>query len=122
MKRIGIAMMGLILCACEGGKVQPRALSGADAGLGRDITERVGCGACHQIPGVTWPQGKVGPSLEGFADRALIAGRFPNQPETLARFVRDAPSLSPETGMPPMPLTEEEARHVAAYLYTLHAR
>ncbi len=64
----------------------------------------------------------MGPPLDGFADRALIAGRFPNQPETLARFVRDAPSLSPQTGMPPMPLTEEEARHVAAYLYTLNAR
>ncbi len=84
--------------------------------------ERVGCGACHQIPGVRWPQGKVGPSLEGFADRALIAGQLPNQPQTLAAFIRNAPALSPNSGMPPMPVTEEEARDIAAYLYTLDAR
>jgi dihydrodipicolinate synthase/N-acetylneuraminate lyase len=35
-------------------------------------------------------------------------------------FMIDAPSMAPDTGMPPIPLTEEEARDVAAYLYTLH--
>ena len=50
-------------------------------------------------------------------DRGLIAGRLPNNPETLARFVRDAPSLVPGTPMPAMPMSEQEARDVAAYLY-----
>lgn len=50
----------------------------------------------------------------------MIAGRLPNQPEVMATFVRDAPSLAPDTGMPSMPLTETEARDVAAYLYTLN--
>lgn len=112
----------LLLAGCEDTARQPQALAGADAGRGQRIIERVGCGACHVIPGVAWPRSRVGPSLEGFAERALIAGRFPNRPDTLARWVRDAPSLSPQTGMPAMPITEQEARDVAAYLYTLDAR
>lgn len=113
------AVAAAALGACAPAEVQPRAMTGADPGEGLRLIRQTGCGACHAIPGVEWPQGAVGPPLEGFAGRALIAGRHANQPETLAAFVRNAPSLSPRTGMPPMPLTEEEARHVAAYLYTL---
>ena len=60
------------------------------------------------------------PRAAGFGERTLIGGRFPNRPDTLAQWVRDAPSLDPRTGMTPMPLSEEEARDVTAYLYTLH--
>ncbi|MDD3837074.1 MAG: c-type cytochrome, partial [Phenylobacterium sp.] len=102
--------------------VQPQPMAGADPARGRRVIEQVGCGACHLIPGVSWPQGRVGPSLDGFGSQALIGGRFPNRPEILARWVRDAPSLAPRTGMPAMPMTEPEARDVAAYLYTLDAR
>jgi cytochrome c1 len=51
------------------------------------------------------------------AQRALIAGRVPNEPELLAAFVRDAPSLVPETTMPAMPVSEQQSRDIAAYLY-----
>ena len=112
----------LLACGCKPAVVEPQALAGADAGRGRAVIQRVACGACHVIPGVSWPQGRVGPSLDGFGGQALIAGRFPNEPETLARFVRNAPSLIPESGMPALPITEQEARDVAAYLYTLDAR
>lgn len=109
----------LSLCACADKTDSPRVIAGADADAGLAVIERVGCAACHSVPGVAWPTGTVGGSLEGFAGRSLIAGRFPNQPETLVRWLRDAPSLSPETGMPPMPITDAQARDVAAYLYTL---
>lgn len=99
--------------------MEPRAIAGADPGHGRVVMQAVGCGACHDIPGIPWPEGRVGPALANFGSQALIAGRFANDPETLSRWVRDAPSLAPETGMPPMPITEDEARDVAAYLYTL---
>lgn len=79
--------------------------------------ERVGCGACHEIPGVAWPKGRLGPSLVGFNDVGLIAGAVPNEFEMLARFVREAPSLKPGSAMPAMPLSVEESRDVAAYLY-----
>ena len=39
------------------------------------------------------------------------------RPEVLAAYIRDAPALVPGSGMPAMPVTEAEARDVAAYLY-----
>lgn len=120
--RIGGLAAGLLVAACGGPPDDAPRLPGADADRGRALIGEVGCGACHAIPGVDWPRGTVGPALEGFAERGLIAGRFPNRPEVLADWVRDAPSMAPETGMTPMPLNEQEARDVAAYLYTLRAR
>ena len=83
---------------------------------------QLGCGACHILPGVDWPQGRAGPSLAGFGDRGLIAGRLPNRPDTLARFVRDAPSLVPGTAMPAMPMRDDEAADIAAWLSNLDGR
>lgn len=94
-------------------------LVAGDAEAGRSIIAQVECGVCHSIPGVTGARGIVGPPLEEFGRRQFIAGFLPNQPGLLARWVREAPSLVPETGMPDMPLSEDQARDVAAYLYTL---
>lgn len=107
----------LLIAAC---KPPPDARWSADpaaAGRGRVVIERVHCAACHQIPGVDWPQGETGPSLEDFGDRGPIAGTLPNRPDVLAAFVRNAPALKPGSPMPPMPVSEEEARDIAAYLY-----
>lgn len=120
--RLAAAGAMFLVCGCADVEVQPQPMAAADAGRGRRVIEQVGCGACHLIPGVAWPQGKVGPTLDGFAEQALIAGRFPNQPEILAQWVRNAPSLAPQTGMPAIPMTEQDARDVAAYLYTLDDR
>jgi len=108
-----------VLGACADKSGLPRELAGADPAEGRRLIEHAACAACHEIPGVAWPQGRVGAPLAGFGKRPLIAGRLPNQPAVLVRWLMDAPSLAPDTGMPPQPLTPEEARHVAAYLYTL---
>lgn len=105
--------------ACTDKTDLPRTLAGAEPARGLEIIDRVGCAACHAVPGVRWPKGSSAASLDGFGDSPLISGRLPNQPDTLVRFLRDAPSLDPQTAMPPMPLTEPEARDVAAYLYTL---
>lgn len=91
----------------------------ADAARGLAAIRKAGCASCHTIPGIGWPKGQVGPKLNGFADQALIVGRLPNRPDLLAAFVRNAPAVVPGTTMPAMPLTEREARDVAAYLYAL---
>lgn len=121
MKVAAPVLLGL--AACDAATVEPGPVQEASAATrGRAAIERAGCGACHAIPGVAWPRGRVGPPLHGVGDRLLIAGRLPNRPAILAAFLRDAPALVPETGMPPMPITEEEARDAAAYLATLRAR
>jgi cytochrome c1 len=109
----------LALGACKPPPSDPQPIAGADPAAGRKLAAAVGCGACHALPGIDWPKGRVGPDLAGFADQTLIAGRLPNRPDLLAAYVRNAPALTPGTTMPAMPLSEEEARDVAAYLYTL---
>ena len=107
------------LAAC---KQPPGSRYGPDretAERGLEAIERVGCAACHEIPGIDWPEGRTGPSLVGFDDIGLIAGALPNTPENLAAFVRNAPAAKPGSAMPAMPLSEEEARDVAEYLYGL---
>jgi cytochrome c1 len=112
----------LALAACGQTHIQSSVIANADPGRGRAAMEQLACGACHEVPGISWPRSRVGPPLDGFAERAFIAGRLPNQPAILVQWVRDAPSLAPDTGMPAIPMTEQEARDVAAYLYTLGAR
>lgn len=113
----GLAAVLVSGCADKAGA--PRSLAQADPAEGLKLTQRHGCAVCHQIPGIAWPEGRTGGSLAGVGARPMIAGRLPNQPQVMATLVRDAPSLLPDTGMPSMPLTETEARDVAAYLYTL---
>lgn len=108
-----------LLTACADQSLPPRELAGADPDRGRDVAERAACGACHEIPGVPWPRGRMGGSLDGFASRTLIAGRIPNQPDVLVRWLRDPATLTPAIGMPATGLTAAEARDVAAFLYTL---
>ena len=81
--------------------------------------KRAGCGSCHEIPGLDWPSGRLGPSLDGFDDVGLIAGQLPNRPDVLAAFIRNAPSVKEGSSMPPMPISETEAADIAAYLYGL---
>lgn len=81
--------------------------------------EKAGCGACHEIPGLAWPRGRLGPSLIGFDDVGMIAGGLPNRPDLLAAFIRNAPSVKRDTTMPPMPITRQQSVDIAAHLYGL---
>jgi cytochrome c len=76
-----------------------------------------GCGACHEIPGIPGAYGKVGSSLEGFKDKATIAGVLANTGENLIRWLQDPPLIDPKTAMPNLKLTPVEAQDAAAYLY-----
>jgi len=115
----GALCLTSLLCACVDKSDPAREITGADAENGLAIMHRVGCASCHGIPGIQWPQGQTGPSLSGFAANPMIAGQFPNQPDVLVDWLINAPSMAPASAMPAMPLTESEARDVAAYLYTL---
>lgn len=112
----------LMLGACKSPPDAEHHMPEASAARGLAAIQRVGCGACHSIPGLAWPRGNSGPSLEGFAEQGLIAGQLANRPDTLSAYVRDAPATLPGTTMPAMPLTPAEARDVAAYLYATGER
>lgn len=114
------AYFAAILGMCQGQSADPahRVVNG-DPAAGRVAIMETGCGVCHVIPGIPGARGAVGPSLELFAHRSFVGGVAPNRPAVLARWVRNAPSIAPQTAMPQLPLEEQEAIDIAAYLYTL---
>lgn len=81
----------------------------------------LGCGACHVIPGVTWPKSDVGPGLDGFGGRNFIAGVLPNTPKNLAAFIQNAVFYVPEGAMPPIAMTRQQAVDISAYLHSLQS-
>ena len=117
------AAAGLVLLAagCRGGRYTPSedVVPGGSPERGAQVIERYDCGSCHVIPGISGAGGMVGPPLLWFARRTFIAGELPNTPPILIRWVRDPPSVEPGTAMPVLGLDEQQARDVAAYLYTL---
>ncbi|MCY7371159.1 MAG: c-type cytochrome [Polaromonas sp.] len=102
----------------DGGLLQTVAQSDT-AERGRIALSLYACTACHTIPGVTSSHPNVGPPLAGLARRALIAGRLPNTPDNLVRWLREPQAVKPLTAMPSMGVTEAHAREIAAYLATL---
>lgn len=80
------------------------------------------CAACHQVPGVTGANGRVGPSLAGIAHQQIIAGHFANAPATLTHWIESPQQMLPGNAMPDMQLSHEQALEITAYLYTLEQR
>lgn len=107
-----------LLAGC-GEEHQAKRVPGGDARLGRQLVTQYQCGACHQIPEVQGAAGRVGPGLAGFGKLSYIAGSIPNQPDRLTAWLIDPPAMKPGTPMPALGVTEQEARHMAAFLYTL---
>lgn len=117
--RTAVLLLGVtVLCACKQPPDERVTTQASAEERGLAAIRTAGCGACHEIPGIDWPRGRAGPSLMGFDDRTPIAGVLPNTPANLAAFIRNAPAAVPGSTMPPMPVTEREARDIAAYLYS----
>lgn len=94
-------------------------VEGGDAARGKQLMHRYACATCHVIPGVAGANGQVGPPLTSWAQRAYIAGNLSNTPENLIRWVQVPQSVEPGTAMPNLGVTDQDARDIASYLYTL---
>ena len=120
-----LALAGLVAVAnaCGGAsEVDAReaaAITGGDPSRGPDLLRKYGCQSCHTIPGVVGANGLVGPPLAGIASRSYIAGVLPNAPDNMLRWIRDPKEVDAKTAMPNTGVTPSDARHIAAYLYTL---
>lgn len=88
----------------------------ADPRRGKQALTQYSCHSCHVIPGITGSAAHVGPPLAGIASRAYIAGKLPNTPDNLARWIRAPQQVEPRTAMPTLGVTERDARDMAAYL------
>jgi cytochrome c1 len=106
--------------ACIGGRGTPATeVAGGNADRGARAIGHYGCGSCHVIPGIREARGMVGPPLTNFALRTIVAGRLPNVPDSLERWIRVPQEVDPGTAMPNLDVTAQDARDIAAYLLSL---
>ncbi|MDE2403226.1 MAG: cytochrome c [Sphingomonadales bacterium] len=131
--RFVLALLGLALIAApisvsvllgeeaRAARVNAEAMTGGRVARGEAAVRRFGCTGCHAMSVLRGPSGLVGPPLSGIASRAEIAGSLANTPEHMVAWLRFPQQLRPGCGMPQQPMTEAEARDLAAYLYTLRS-
>lgn len=95
-----------------------RAMTGGNPAHAVTLMTRYGCAGCHTIPGIPGADGQVGGPLAEMRKRVLIAGVFPNTASNLIDWIVLPQAHDPRSGMPITGITREEARDVAAWLYS----
>lgn len=110
-----------VTVSCREDKNVSRAevLAAGNAQAGKAKIEYYGCPTCHTIPGIAGANGLVGPPLNRIASRVYIGGVLTNTPDNMVRWLRDPHAVDRLTAMPNMHIPENDARDIAAYLYTL---
>lgn len=117
MSQLALAIgASLFLVGCNNEPANPEM---GDAGQGAKLITSFGCGSCHTIPGIAGADGLVGPPLEHIGKRIFIAGVLANTPENMRSWLENPQAIVPGNAMPNMELNDNEAKDVAAYLYTL---
>jgi cytochrome c1 len=113
------ALGAVVATACSGRDAAYRTVDGGNADRGARALTAYGCSACHTIPGIAGADGMVGPPLTSFARRTYVAGEVTNTEENLIRWIQQPQAIEPGTAMPNLGVTDQDARDMAAYLYTL---
>ncbi len=116
---VGLGGLLLALTGCGSGNAASIASSIGDPHRGAVLIRAAGCGSCHVVPGINDATGLVGPPLQQMGRRIYIAGLLRNTPSNMIRWLRSPESIVPGNAMPDMGLTEDQARDITAYLYTL---
>ena len=88
-------------------KFDDNLLANGNATNGAKLVSTGMCIACHAVRGVPSMQAVVGPNLTHVASRSTIAaGLYPNDPQHLARWVKNANAMKPGVSMPTFGLGE----------------
>ncbi|MCW4384781.1 cytochrome c [Salinibacterium sp. SYSU T00001] len=113
-------LAGLALAGCGGGiDEESTIVEGGSPERGRQAILEYGCTSCHSIPDIdSVDDESVAPDLHGFSERDFIAGHVSNHPEELIEWLQNPQEIAPGTLMPDLGVTEEDARDIAAYLYS----
>ena len=109
------------LTSCQQVELERKAeaMTGGSPQRGKAAISKYGCGTCHTIPGVRGASALVGPNLEQVASRMYVAGVLPNTPDNMIRWIQHPRDVDPLTAMPNLGVTDQDARDIAGYLYTL---
>jgi cytochrome c2 len=113
MKRL--LLLALLLASC---KRETNANNG-NIDRGKQLMNQYGCGACHNIRGVPGATGMVGPPLDHIAQRETLAGKYPNTPDVMTKWLQNPQAMDPNSTMPNLGVTPTDARDIAAFLFTL---
>ena len=118
-----VSLGATMLAACNYGRedkvATARTLTGGDPDRGRTAIGRYGCGGCHTIPGIEGANATVGPPLSNIAVRQTLGGHLSNTPDNMKLWIQRPQQVDPKNVMPDMGVTDQDARDIVAYLYTL---
>jgi cytochrome c2 len=114
MKRCLLVVAIVVITACKPKETEPA----ADPNHGKQLIGQYGCTTCHVIPGIDGT-GMIGPSLEHVAVRPTLAQKLPNTPKTMSNYIQNPQAVNAQNEMPNLGVKPDEARDIAAYLYTL---
>ena len=112
-----LAVSGDFILDDQAGAQVTRIVNGGNPERGREAIIRYGCFACHVISGMGKASGRVGPKLLDIEQQVYLGGVVPNTPDGMIMWIGNPRKFSPETAMPDMGISAQEARDVAAYLY-----
>lgn len=116
---IAIVVMGMTMMQ-RAVAVRPfRDVPGGDVERGRKALVKYNCGTCHKIQGVEGANGTKGQPLAGLAYRHDIVGAIANTPEDVVRWIQKPKSIYPETTMPELNVSRQEALDMVAFLYSI---
>jgi cytochrome c2 len=99
-------------------EAKAEAMTGGSVARGQVMFAQYGCGGCHVVSGLPQAYGSVGPPLDGVAGRAIIGGKLENKPDNLEQWIENPQKITPGTAMPNLGVTPNDARDLAAFLYT----
>jgi len=111
-----------LAAACDSGAAavgEAETLTGGSVTRGRSAIGKYGCGSCHTIRGVAGATATVGPPLDNIAVRGYLAGHLSNSPGNMMKWIQHPQQVDPKNVMPDMGVTDQDARDITAYLYTL---
>ena len=122
-RRMMIGALGLMVALAAGCRANPKKeaarLTGGDPDRGVERIGYYGCGACHTIPGIQGADATVGPTLDHIAVREYLGGHLANTPANMIKWIQKPQEINKDTAMPEMGVTDQDARDIAAHLYTL---
>ena len=94
-------------------------MTGGNVARGVPAIGTYGCAACHTIPGIETATATVGPPLTHVAVRQYLGGHLTNSPGNMIKWIQHPQLIDPKNAMPELNVTDQDAKDIAAYLYTL---
>lgn len=94
-------------------------ITGGDVQRGKIATVRYGCQSCHTIPKIEGANATVGPPLDRIAVRQYLGGHLQNTPDNMVKWIQHPQLVDPKNVMPELGVTDQDAKDIAAFLYTL---